>query len=89
MLKIYSLIAAAALFAGAVVVAPGLVSASSRHDLNTQTTLSAKGDRLDIASRISCRQQSWPYLDRSCVADHRTESGSGRKVRVVTTDRSR
>jgi hypothetical protein len=87
MMKIYGLIAAAALLAGAVVAAPGLVSASARHDLNTQTTLSAKGDRLDIATRVSCRQQNWPYLDRSCVADHRTESGSGRKVRVVTTDR--
>jgi hypothetical protein len=87
MIKIYSLIAAAALLAGAVVAVPGLVSASARHDLNTQTTLSARGDRLDIATRVSCRQQNWPYLDRSCVADHRTESGSGRKVRVVTTDR--
>jgi hypothetical protein len=87
MMKIYSLIAAAALLAGAVVFAPGLVSASARHDLNTQTTLTAKGDRLDTAARLTCRQQSWPYLDRSCVADHRTESGSARKVRVVTTDR--
>lgn len=87
MIKIYGLTAAAALFAGAVVAAPGLVSASARHDQNTQTTLSAKGDRLDIATRVSCRQQNWPYLDRSCVADHRTESGSGRKVRIVTTDR--
>ena len=89
MMKIYSLIAAAALLAGAVMAAPGLVSASARHELTTQTTISGKGDRLDIATRVSCKQQSWPYADRSCVADHRTESGSGRKVRVVTTDRTR
>ena len=87
MMKIYSLIAAALLLAGAVVMAPGLVSASSRHELTTSTTTSVKGDRLDITTRVSCKQQSWPYLDRSCVADHRTESGSARKVRVVSTDR--
>jgi hypothetical protein len=87
MMKIYGLIAAAALLAGAVVVTPGLVVASSRHDVTTQTTLSAKSDRLDIAARLTCRQQSWPYVDRSCVADPRTESGSARKVRIVTTDR--
>ena len=86
MMKIYSLIAAAALLAGAVVMAPGLVSAGSRHDLSTQTT-SGKGDRLDIAARLTCRQQSWPYVDRSCVIDPRTESGSARKVRVVSADR--
>jgi hypothetical protein len=88
MLKIYSIIAAAALVAGALVVAPSLgqVSASTRGGaFTTQTT--AKGDRLDVEARISCRQQSWPYIDRSCVRDPRTESGMGRNVRVVTTDR--
>ena len=87
MLKIYSIMAAAALIAGALVVAPSLgpVSASTRHSV-TQTT-TGKGDRLDMAARLACRQQSWPYLDRACVRDARTESGSARKVRVVTTDR--
>jgi hypothetical protein len=87
MLKIYSIIAAAALVAGALVMAPSLnpVSASTRGAL-TQTT-SGKGDRLDIEARTACRQQSWPYLDRSCVRDVRTESGSARKVRVVSADR--
>ena len=87
MLKIYSTIAAAALVAGALVMAPSLnpVSASTR-DTVTQTT-SGKGDRLDIEARTACRQQSWPYLDRSCVRDMRTESGSGRTVRVVSTER--
>ena len=89
MTKIYSLIAAMALFAGAVFMAPGLVSASARHELSTQTTISGKGDRLDIGTRLSCKQQSWPYVERSCVADHRTESGTAKKVRVVTTDRTR
>jgi hypothetical protein len=89
MIKIYSMIGALALFAGAITMAPGLVSASSRYDLSTQTTTSGKGDRLDIASRLSCKQQSWPYVDRSCVADHRTESGTAKKVRVVTTDRNK
>ncbi len=88
MMKIYSVIAAAAVLSCAAVFAPALVSASSRHDLNTETAIAGKGDRLDIASRVSCRQQSWPYLDSACVADHRTESGSGRKFRVVTTDRN-
>jgi len=87
MFKIYSIIAAAALVAGALVMAPSLgqVSASTR-DTVTQTT-SGKGDRLDIEARTACRQQSWPYLDRSCVRDVRTESGSARKVRVVSTVR--
>ena len=87
MFKIYSIIAAAALVAGALVVAPSLgqVSASTRQAL-TQTA-AGKGDRLDMEARLACRQQSWPYLDRSCVRDPRTESGSARKVRVVTTDR--
>jgi hypothetical protein len=87
MFKIYSSIAAAALVAGALVLGLSLsqVSASARHG-TTQTT-SGKGDRLDMEARLACRQQSWPYLDRSCVRDPRTESGSARKVRVVTTDR--
>jgi hypothetical protein len=88
MLKIYSIMAAAALVAGALVVAPSLgqVSASTRGTISTQTS-AGKGDRLDVAARDACRQQSWPYIDRSCVRDPRTESGLSRKVRVVTTDR--
>ena len=87
MLKIYSTIAAAALVAGALVLAPSLnpVSATTRGAV-TQTT-SGKSDRLDLEARLACRQQSWPYLDRSCVRDMRTESGSGRTVRVVSTER--
>jgi hypothetical protein len=87
MFKIYSVMAAAALIAGALVLAPSLreVSASTRNGL-TQTT-TGKGDRLDMAARLACRQQSWPYLDRSCIRDPRTESGSARKVRLVSTDR--
>src|ERR1043165_8066296 len=85
MFKIYSIMAAAALIAGALVVAPSLreVSASTRTDI-TQTTSVGKGDRLDMTARLACRQQSWPYLDRSCVRDARTESGEARKVRLVS-----
>ena len=85
MLKIYSIMAAAALIAGALVVAPSLrpVSASTRGDL-TQT-FNGKGDRLDTEARLACKQQSWPYLDRACVRDVRTESGSGRTVRILAT----
>ena len=52
MLKIYSIIAAAALIAGALVVAPSLqpVSASTRTDI-TKTT--GKGDRLDMEARLA------------------------------------
>jgi hypothetical protein len=87
MFKIYSIIAAAALVAGALVMAPSLnpVSATTR-DAVTKTT-SGKGDRLDLEARLACRQQSWPYLDRSCVRDMRTESGTARKVRTVSADR--
>ena len=83
MFKIYSIMAAAALIAGALVLAPSLrpVSASTRGDI-TQTT-TGKGDRLDTAARLACRQQSWPYLDRACIRDVRTESGSGKTVRIV------
>jgi hypothetical protein len=96
MFKIYSIMAAAALIAGALVVAPSLreVSASTRTDTTSASTRSditqtstGKGDRLDIAARLVCRQQSWPYLDRACVRDARTESGSARKVRLVSTNR--
>jgi hypothetical protein len=87
MFKIYSIMAAAAVIAAALVIAPSMreVSASTRHTL-TQTT-AGKGDRLDMAARLACRQQSWPYLDRSCIRDARTESGSARKVRLVSADR--
>jgi hypothetical protein len=87
MFKIYSIMAAAALIAGALVIAPSLgpVSASTRGAV-TQTS-PGKGDRLDMEARLACRQQSWPYLDRSCIRDARTESGSGRTVRVVSADR--
>ena len=85
MIKIYSIMAAAALIAGALVVAPSLspVSASTRGELTN--TASHKGDRLDTEARLACKQQSWPYLDRACVRDVRTASGSGRTVRVVAT----
>jgi len=88
MFKIYSIMAAAALVAGALVVAPSLgqVSASTRGSITTQTT-TGKGDRIDTAARLACRQQSWPYLDRSCVRDARTESGTSRTVRLVSADR--
>ena len=88
MLKIYSMVAAAALIAGALVVAPGLseVSASTRNPV-TQTTSSSKGDRLDMEARLACKQQSWPYLDRACIRDARTESGGGKTVRVVAAAR--
>ena len=87
MFKIYSTIAAAALVAGALVMAPSLnqVSATTRGAV-TQTA-SGKGDRLDIEARTACRQQSWPYLERSCIRDMRTESGTARKVRTVSADR--
>ena len=85
MFKLYSIMAAAALVAGALVVAPSLGQTSTRNPM-TQTT-AGKGDRLDMEARLSCRQQSWPYLDRSCMRDPRTESGSSRTVRVVSADR--
>ena len=87
MFKIYSIMAGAALIAGALVVAPSLreVSASTRTNI-TQTS-TGKGDRLDMTARLACRQQSWPYLDRACVRDVRTESGAARKVRLVSADR--
>ena len=84
MIKIYSIMAAAALIAGALVVAPSLspVFASTRGQVTHTTT---KGDRLDTGARLACKQQSWPYLDRACVRDVRTESGTGRTVRIVAT----
>ena len=87
MFKIYSIIAAAALVAGALVMAPSLnqVSATTRGAVTQMT--SGKGDRLDLEARLACRQQSWPYLERSCVRDMRTESGTARKVRTVSADR--
>ena len=88
MFKIYSIMAAAALIAGALVVAPSLrpVSASTRTDITQVTT--GKGDRLDMEARLACKQQSWPYLDRACIRDVRTESGSGKTVRLVAATKS-
>ena len=83
MIKIYSIMAAAALIAGALVVAPSLSSVSASTRGETTHTTSGKGDRLDVEARLACKQQSWPYLDRACVRVVRTESGSGRTVRVV------
>jgi len=88
MFKIYSIMTVGALVAATLVVAPSLgpVAANTRHAI-TQTAAGAKGDRLDMEARLSCRQQSWPYLDRSCVRDTRTESGTSRTVRIVSADR--
>ena len=87
MIKIYTLLAAAALVAGAI-VAPGLSAVSANTRVNaTETTQSAKGDRLDIASRVTCKEQSWPNIGRACLTDLRVEAGAGKQVRVVTTNR--
>src|ERR1044072_4872491 len=53
MFKIYSIMAAAALIAGALVVAPSLreVSASTRTDLSQSSN--GKGDRLDMAAPLA------------------------------------
>ena len=63
MLKIYSIMAAAALIAGALVVAPSLspVSASTRGQLTN--TANGKGDRLDVAC---ARVSELPELRRTC-----------------------
>ena len=73
MLKIYSIMAAAALIAGALVVAPSLgpVSASTRGDL-TQT-YNGKGDRLDTEARLACKQQSWGSLRKHSRLSARRE----------------
>ena len=87
MLKLYSMMAVAALIAGALVVAPSLreVSASTRTDI-TQTT-GGKGDRLDVAARLAGPQQDGPDVDHSGIRGVRPQSGAGRKVRLVTADR--
>lgn len=90
MFKIYTLIAAAALIAGAAVLAPSLTAATaSARSQATETIKSGKADRLDIVDRATCKEQSWPNIGRACLTDLRVESGAGKKVRLVTTDRSK
>ena len=87
MLKIYSIIAAAALIAGALVIAPSLqpVSASTRTDI-TQTT-TGKGDRLDMEARLA----SFTELVATAIAnaESRADLAASRARIVAAADETR
>ena len=87
MLKLYSIMAAAALIAGALVVAPSLRRSFGVNPYRHHPDDRRQGRSPRHGARLACRQQSWPYLDNSCIRDMRTESGSSRKVRVVAAGR--
>jgi hypothetical protein len=82
MFKSISLIATAALIAGAVTVLPAL---SGQVAANEPQAL-AKSDRLpEKVFGAGCSQRAWPYYETNCLRD----GGQSRQVRVVGLERSR
>ena len=79
-----SVLAAAALIAGALTVIPGTIEqVEASAPLN-----SGKGDRLDVRTvGPSCSQQAWPYYEAGCLKDRRQAMGQAKATRIVTADR--
>jgi hypothetical protein len=79
-----SLVALAALIAGAVIVMPG----ASDKVVASSPLNSGKGDRLDIRPiGAQCSEQAWPYFEAGCLRDRRAAMGQAKPVRIVTADR--
>jgi hypothetical protein len=81
MLKTVSLIAAAAVLAGAAMLLPAVtpeVAASAHFP-------AAKSDRVD--NPVSCERQGWPYYEANCLRDENRNAGRVQQVRIITTDR--
>jgi hypothetical protein len=60
--------------------APRIETANAR---TVETTGSAPRSGWNEASRAKCREQTWPYISRSCLV---RPGGSTRNVRVISTD---
>jgi hypothetical protein len=49
-----------------------------------------KSDRLDFRpTGQDCSPQAWPYYETNCLRDRSRFAGQAKRVRVITTDRSR
>jgi hypothetical protein len=81
MFKSFSLIATAALIAGAVTVLPALSGQVAANEPQALT----KTDRLPAKIfGADCSQRAWPYYEATCLRD-----GQSRQVRIVALERSR
>jgi hypothetical protein len=86
MLKLLSIIVAAAVIAAAIVTLPGASGAVSA----STPVPHAKSDRLDARpTGWNCSQRAWPHFDRGCLRDRKAPLVDARSVRVVTVDRLR
>jgi hypothetical protein len=81
MLKTVSLIAAAAVLAGAAMLLPAITPEAAA----VAPVPAAKSDRADTAA--SCERQGWPYYEANCLRDESRNAGRVPQVRIVTTDR--
>jgi hypothetical protein len=81
MLKTVSLIAAAAVLAGAAMLLPAITPEAAA----VAPVPATKSDRADTPA--SCDRQGWPYYDANCLHDESRNAGRVRQVRIVTTDR--
>lgn len=81
MLKTVSLIAAAAVLAGAAMLLPALTPEAAA----VAPVPAAKSDRAD--NPLSCERQGWPYYEANCLRDENRNAGRVPQVRVITTDR--
>ena len=84
MLRIIYAIGAAAIVAGAFVIA---VSVADQVDARGSLP-GMKADRADARPLgENCSQNAWPYFEAFCLRDTRNSFGQAREVRFVSTDR--
>jgi hypothetical protein len=81
MFKTVSLIAAAAVLAGAAMLLPAITPEAAA----VAPVPAAKSDRAD--NPASCERQGWPYYEANCLRDESRNAGRVTQVRIVTTDR--
>jgi hypothetical protein len=81
MLKTVSLIAAAAVLAGAAMLLPAMTPEAAA----VAPVPAAKSDRAD--NSLSCERQGWPYYEANCLRDESRNAGRVPQVRIITTDR--
>ncbi len=85
MLKTVYAMAAAAIIAACLVLAPSLSQVEAGAPSAT-----GKADRADARPLAGdCTEKAWPYMEASCLRDTRNPQGLAREVRFVPMDRSR
>jgi hypothetical protein len=81
MVRTVSLIAAAAVLAGAAMLLPAITPEAAA----VAPVPAAKSDRADTGA--SCERQGWPYYEANCLRDESRNAGRVPQVRIITTDR--